>query len=118
MQMGVDSTKDSDVNQSVTLLRAGLSDIEFFFTFLPQKHLPVHRGTNEPPRSWGQFDTGEEGTYDVKTFFNVVKFQKQAGLNSDDKAGRQTLVRLDEILVFLDGILGRKVQPKRDQVGP
>lgn len=105
LQMGLDSDIASE-DSSVMNLESGLFVIEKFFNELPPKHLPVKRSTNEPPRSWGPFEFStfnpEQGDFNPKTFLAVKRFQEQAGLKSDGKAGIKTLQRLDEILVFLN----------------
>ena len=103
LQMGLDSNTD---DRSVGNLEVNLSAIERAFTNLPAKHLPVQRSTNEPPRSWGPFEFTtnpfDDGNFNEKTFFAVRRFQEQAGLKVDGKAGIKTLRRLDEIIKFMD----------------
>ncbi len=104
LQMGLDS---DTVDLSVSNLEANLRFIEKHFASLPEKHLPVKRSTNEPPRSWGPFEFStiqfEQDNFNEKTFFAVRRFQAQAGLKVDGKAGIKTLRRLDEIIKFMDG---------------
>jgi hypothetical protein len=70
----------------------------------PDRFLPHPFGPDGPSGvQWGPFDFDDprETFYGVRTGFSVIKFQKQAGLKPDGKAGMQTLPRIDEILVFL-----------------
>lgn len=103
LQMGIDG---DSIDLSVSNLENGLFQIEKNFTSLPAEHLPVRRSTNEPPRSWGPFVFStiqfEQGNFNEKTFFSVRRFQEQAGLKVDGKAGIKTLRRLDEIIKFMD----------------
>ena len=103
LQMGIDGNTD---DRSVGNLEVNLKAIERNFTSLPAKHLPVQRSTNEPARSWGPFDFTtnpfDDGNFNEKTFFAVRRFQEQAGLKVDGKAGIKTLRRLDEIVKFMD----------------
>lgn len=103
LQMGIDGNAD---DLSVSNLEAGLRTIERNFGNLPAKHLPVPRATNEPLRSWGPFEfttnLRDDGNFNENTFFAVRRFQEQAALKVDGKAGIKTLRRLDEIVDFLD----------------
>ncbi|MDQ6787420.1 MAG: peptidoglycan-binding protein [Acidobacteriota bacterium] len=101
LQTGIDGEPD---DLSVGHLQGGLGSIADNSVQLPRKHLPVARATNEPPRFWGpfEFSSFEEGKFQETTFFAVKRFQQQAGLKTDGKAGIKTLERLDEILAFLD----------------
>ncbi len=103
LQMGLDS---DTVDLSVSNLEANLRFIQKHFASLPAKHLPVQRSTNEPPRAWGPFEFStiqfEQDNFNEKTFFAVRRFQEQAGLKVDGKAGIKTLGRLDEIIKFMD----------------
>lgn len=113
LQTGIDGRGAVDIDGkpddlSVLLLQTGLEVIESNFANLPRKHLPVQKSTNEPPRSWGRFNISgsenESGVFQGTTFFAVRLFQGQAGLKVDGKAGKKTLGRLDEILVFIDTV--------------
>jgi hypothetical protein len=103
LQMGID--RDSD-DFSIRNLQSGLRRLASNFNNLPAKHLPKQRATNEPLRSWGPFEFSasqiDEESFEIKTFFAVRRFQEQAGLKVDGKAGIKTLRRLDEIIKFLD----------------
>lgn len=103
LQMALDSDPD---DLSVSNLVSGLKTIESNFGNLPAEHLPVPRSTNAPLRSWGPFEFTVsfrgDVSFDVKTFFAVRRFQEQAELKVDGKAGVKTLGRLDEIIKFLD----------------
>ena len=103
LQMGLDG--DSE-DLSVSNLESNLRAIERNFSNLSAKHLPVPRSTNEPLRSWGPFEFStiqfDQGNFNEKTFFVVRRFQEQAGLKVDGKAGIKTLGRLDEIVKFMD----------------
>lgn len=103
LQMGIDSNPDDG---TVADFQDGLKEIMLRSLQLPRKHLPVQRSTNEPPRSWGpfEFSSFEDGKFQETTFFAVKKFQEQAGLKADGKAGIKTLGRLDEILFFLQDL--------------
>ena len=103
LQMGIDGDAD---DLSVGNLEAGLRTLERNFGNLPAKHLPVPRSTNAPLRSWGPFEfttnSRDDGNFNENTFFAVRRFQEQAELKVDGKAGVNTLHRLDEIIKFLD----------------
>lgn len=103
LQMGLDG---ETVDFSVSNLESNLRFIQKHFAGLPAKHLPVQRSTNEPLRAWGPFEFStvqfEQGNFNEKTFFAVRRFQEQAALKVDGKAGIKTLGRLDEIIKFTD----------------
>lgn len=125
MQMG---EKDTAVDRSINSLHLALERIESLSLRLPSKHLPLQRVVKQPvpnfaklkqpTRNWGPFHikffkntakkrSSEEfgtGRFGELTFFAVRQFQEQAGFTVDGKAGKQTLRRLDEILLFLETI--------------
>jgi hypothetical protein len=103
LQTGLDSNPDDG---TIADFQDGLKEIMLRSNQLPKKHLPVQRATNEPPRIWGPFvfSPFEDGKFQETTFFAVKRFQEQAGLKVDGKAGIKTLGRLDEILVFLEDL--------------
>jgi murein L,D-transpeptidase YcbB/YkuD len=103
LQMGIDSNTD---DSSVTNVEVNLITMARAFTSLPAKHLPLQKSTNEPPRAWGPFEFTtnpfDDGNFNEQTFHSVRRFQEQAGLKVDGKAGIKTLRRLDEIVKFMD----------------
>jgi hypothetical protein len=120
--------KDTAVDESINSLHLALERIESLSLQLPQKHLPIQRVVKQQvpnpaklkqhSRFWGPFfikffkntdkkrSTEEFGTgrYGELTFFAVRLFQEQAGFAVDGRAGRETLRRLDEILLFLESL--------------
>lgn len=103
LQTAIDSNPDDG---TIADFQDGLKEIMLRSHQLPAKHLPVQRSTNEPSRFWEPFEFSpfEDGKLQETTFFAVRRFQEQAGLRVDGKAGIKTLGRLDEILVFLQSL--------------
>ena len=105
MQMGQDSG-----TEAVLQFQGGLIIIELHNFALPPRLKPVR--TRFSPFSineWGpfQFDGFErsQNQFGFTTHLAVRRFQSQAGIDPDGKAGMQTLARMDEILVFIDNLL-------------
>lgn len=107
MHMG---RKDMD-GTSIGKLQQALKIIERESDRFPDRLLPHAGGPSAPPGiKWGPFDfffeDGEDpGTvgpvFAGNTDLSVRIFQKQANVESDGKAGMETLAKMDELLVFL-----------------
>lgn len=94
-------------SRAVARLQTRLKDLQLFSILLPAK-LMVHRGgSNAPPSFFGPFEFGQESVLGGNPHFGrmtdlaVRRFQEQADIEVDGKAGMNTLfelqIRLDAI---------------------
>ena len=101
---------NTDDTGAVSLLQFALIRIEKASPRLAPKDLPTGLGYKGGP--WGRFflDSTDEndmdgfkvGTYDWPTEGAVTKFQREAGLEVDGRAGMNTLHRLDKVLLAVE----------------
>lgn len=93
-----------DNEEVVTRYQQVLESIQTFSFLLPDPLLPHPKGKNGPPGvQWGPFiPLDRRGFFGTFTQLNTMRFQRQAGLQVDGKAGMLTLPRIDELLVFLE----------------
>ena len=101
MQMGQDGG-----TEAVFQLQGGLVEIELFNFFLPPRLKPVRVFSPFSANDWGPFEFDgferQQRQFDITTHLAVRKFQFQAGIDPDGKAGMQTLTKMDEILFFIE----------------
>ena len=103
MQLGLDTGRFA-----VTLVQTALKRIEFDSSKLPAQLRPRLKFDDDtrPGLQWGPFfiadDERQGRVYGGDTHTAVVRFQRQAGLDLDGKAGINTLTRLDKILHFVE----------------
>jgi hypothetical protein len=104
--------RNDDDAGAVSLLQFALIKIQAASPRLAPKDLPTNSRFKGGP--WGRFflDNTDEnarfgfkvGTYDIPTELSVFKFQEQAGLEADGHAGMNTLLRLDKVLLAVEGL--------------
>ncbi len=103
MQLGLDTGRFA-----VTLVQTSLKRIELRSSILPAALRPGVKFDNDtrPGLQWGPFFIAEDErqgrVYGGDTHTAVVRFQRQAGLVLDGKAGINTLTRLDQVLHFVE----------------
>jgi hypothetical protein len=103
MQLGLDTGRFA-----VTLVQTSLKRIELDSPKLPAQLRPRLKFDDDTRSGlqWGPFfipdDERRGRIYGGDTHTAVVRFQRQAGLAIDGKAGINTLARLDEVLHFVE----------------
>jgi peptidoglycan hydrolase-like protein with peptidoglycan-binding domain len=102
LRMGRPPTLDEAVANG--RLQGALSHLQASSFKLPTRLLP-RAGPNGPPTNWGPFVFGIENMppprFGRMTDIAVKKFQTQANLEADGKAGMATMQKLDQLLVEL-----------------